>query len=522
MWLKILSIFSWVAHEAAIFHDGRSFIKMSGTVYDVAIIGAGAVGTALARELSRYRLKILVLEAADDVAAGATRANSGIVHGGYAAPAGSLKAALCLRGNRRFAGLSDELDFPYRQTGSVVLAFDDEHLNALETILVNGRSNGVGGLEIVGRDETLRRVSRLNPVEVREGLFCSGAGIVSPYEYAIALAENAIANGVEILLNSPVTGLGAVSGGGSGLVDIEAGGRVYRSRFVVNAAGAAAATVAALAGPSTFSINPRKGQYIIFRRGSAGGLDTVVFQSPSAGGKGILVTPTLWDNLLVGPDAQEVQDPSDLETDPESLARIIRVARRSISDIDLKQAIRVFSGTRPSSDRGDFIIEWSEELTGLLHLAGIESPGLTASPAIAETAIHLLSEAGLLLKDKPGFHPDRKAVIRPGPLGPATMAAKAAALPPGNPDRIVCRCEQVTEAVIREALDRGIPIRSIDAVKRRTRAGMGACQGAFCGPRVRKLVSEAAGIPAIDVMGPSRDRTAILTDLDAMRKLLND
>lgn len=493
---------------------------MPDSVFDVAIIGAGAVGTSLARELSRYQLKILLLEAGYDVATGATRANSGIVHGGYAAKAGSRKAQFCLPGNRLFESLSAELDFPFRQTGSVVLAFDDEDSATLEYLRANGRNNGVDGLEIVSRDETLRRIPRLNPAHVKGGLFCRGAGIVSPYEYAIALAENAVSNGVELILNSPVTEISAI--GAAGVIGLKAGGAEYKSRFVINAAGTGAAVVAGLAGESPYSINPRKGQYIVFRRGSAAGLDTVVFQPPTARGKGILVTPTTWGNLLLGPDAQEHPDPLDLGTDPESLAHIVHTASRSIGDFDIKQAIRVFSGARPVSDRGDFIIEWSELLSGFLHLAGIESPGLTASPAIALEAVKMLAAAGLPLKADPDFHGERKAPVHPGPLGTPAEAAKAASLSPGDPDRIICRCEQVLETQIRDALDRGIPLSSLDGVKRRTRAGMGSCQGAFCGPRVRTIVSETSGIPEAEVAGPSRDRKEILDDLNTMRKLLND
>ena len=317
-------------------------------LYDIAIIGAGAVGCALARELSRFRLRTLVLEAADDVTAGATRANSGIVHGGYAAKAGSRKADLCLAGNRMFSRLASELNFPYRRIGSVVLAFAEADRDILESLRENGRANGVEGLEILDKEEALRRTPRLNPAEIRGGLFCPGTGIVSPYEYAIAMAENAVANGVDLQLHSPVTGL-AASGGG---IILSAAGREFRTRFAVNAAGAGAAEVAALAGSAPFRINPRKGQYVVFRRGSAEGLDTVVFQPPTEKGKGILVTPTTWGNLLVGPDARELQDPSDLGTDPESLARIIRSARRSVDDFNIRDAIRVFSGNRPSADRG--------------------------------------------------------------------------------------------------------------------------------------------------------------------------
>ncbi|MDT8298504.1 MAG: NAD(P)/FAD-dependent oxidoreductase, partial [Spirochaetaceae bacterium] len=484
---------------------------MTQETFDVTIIGAGAVGTALARELTRYQLDVLVLEASDDVAAGATRANSGIVHGGYAAKAGTRKAEFCRPGNRMFPRLAAELDFPYRATGSVVLCFSEGDEAALERLYANGVSNGVDDLELCSRDETLRRIPRLNPAEVHGGLFCAGAGIVSPYEYAIAMMENAIVNGARLRLESPVTALSHIGE----RIALEAGGREYSTRILVNAAGVGAEGVAALAGSPPFRMKPRKGQYILLRRGTAEGLDTVVFQPPNENGKGILVTPTTWGNLMLGPDAQEIQDQSDTGTDPESLARIIRTARRSVKDFDVKQAIRVFSGTRPAADRGDFIIEWSETIPGMLHMAGIESPGLTASPALALEAVRLLGEAGLSLRKRPDFQPLRRAPTRPAPLGPPAQAAKRAQLPEGDPERIVCRCEQVSEATVRDALERGIPLRSTDGVKRRTRAGMGACQGAFCGPRVRKLVADFGGIDADNVLGPSRNRDRIKADLDA-------
>ena len=490
---------------------------MKRSIYDVAIIGAGVIGAALAHQLGRYRLRVVLFEAGDDVAFGATRANSGIVHGGYDAKAGSRKARFCLPGNRLFDTLARELDFPFRRCGSVVLAFSDEDRATLERIKANGAANGVDDLEIADRAETLRRIPRLNPAEVAGGLFCPGAGIVSPYEYAIALVENAVANGVEVRIGAAVTDLD----GCGDTIRLLAGDKEYAARFVVNAAGAGSADIARLAGPAPFAIRPRKGQYIVFRRGSAEGLNTVVFQTPSAKGKGILVTPTTWNNLMIGPDAAETDDPHDLGTDPESLARIARTAARSVCDFDLKMAIRVYSGIRAASDRGDFVIEWSQHLPGLLHLAGIESPGLTASPAIAVESVRLLGEAGLTLVPDPAFQPRRKAPVHPGPLGSPAAAAKATRLPPGDPDRVICRCEQVREATVVDALSRGIPIRSLDAVKRRTRAGMGPCQGSFCGPRVRELVARTVGIAEDEVAAPTRERANVRAELDAVRDLLS-
>jgi len=483
---------------------------------DVLIIGAGVVGCALARQLSRYKLKIILLEASDDVGTGATKANSGIVHGGYTSKAGTLKGELCIMGNRMYPELDRELNFGYRQTGSLVLAFEQSDFTTLENLLENGRKNGVRGLEILSPQAVHARFPNLNP-HLMGALHCPETGIVSPYEYCIALAENAVQNGVELHLDTPVDG---VSQGG-GVFAVTAGDRVFHSSVVVNAAGVNSAHVSALAGASDFSIHPRKGQYLLLRRGSGSLLNTVVFQPPTDKGKGILVTPTVWGNLLIGPDAQEVKDPDDLGTDPESLAGILRTARRSVPSLDPGLTIRLFSGIRPRGDRGDFIIEESG-VKGFYNLGGIESPGLTSSPAIALKMESLLREKGLELKEKEDFDPFRKAINRPGSLVSAKEASQEAKRSYGDPQRLVCRCEQVKESVIVDALSRGIPIRSSDAVKRRTRAGMGACQGRFCGSRVREYIQKEGRVDDKDILLPARDPDEIRQTLDRVLEILNE
>ncbi|MDA3957940.1 NAD(P)/FAD-dependent oxidoreductase [Oceanispirochaeta sp.] len=483
---------------------------------DVLIIGAGVVGCALARQLSRYKLNILLLEASDDVGTGATRANSGIVHGGYTAKAGTLKGDLCIKGNRMYDQLEEELNFGFRRTGSLVLAFAPEDLITLNNLMQNGERNGVKGLKILSADETLSLSPALNPA-LLGALHCPETGIVSPYEFCIALAENAIRNGVTLHLDSPVD---AISKLGSGF-QVKSGNRAFSSKYVINAAGAGSAEIAALAGAANFSIHPRKGQYLLLRRGSARllDLDLVVFQPPTEKGKGILVTPTVWGNLLIGPNAEEVQSPEDLGTDPETLAAIMRTARLSVPSLDPKLTIRMFSGVRPGGDRGDFIIEESP-VEDFFNLAGIESPGLTSSPAIALMVEGLLKEKGLLLQEKEDFDPHRKALCRPGTLQSPKEASAGADRPYGDPERFVCRCEQVSESVLRDSLSRGIPIRSLDAVKRRTRAGMGACQGRFCGPRVREYLIKERGLEEADISGPSRDPGGIRNTLDQLLRLL--
>ena len=487
-------------------------------VYDVIIIGAGAIGCALARQLSQTVNRVLVLEAGEDVSIGATRANSGIVHGGFASKNGSNKARFCLAGNRMFSSLSKELDFPYRQTGSVVLAFRDEDWEVLENLRQNGLANGVEGLSLLKEDALRSRVPRLAPEGILGALYCPESGIVSPYEYAIALMENAVSNGVELKLFHPVQSLQPYQD----QILVQTPQQEFAAHFVVNAAGCGAAEVAAMAGPSPFSITPRKGQYILFRRGSGDGLNTVVFQPPGPMGKGVLVTPTTWSNLMIGPDAQEIEDANDVSTDPQSLASVVQRAKRSVCDFQLHDAIRLFSGVRPASNRGDFILEWSEHLPGLLHLAGIESPGLTASPALAQEAFRMLVQSGLSENANPDFTRHRRAPVHYQALAPAKEAAAAARLPEGNPERIVCRCEQVEEQAIKEALHRGIPLSSTDAVKRRTRAGMGICQGNFCLPRVKDLLVQETQCPESDILLPSRDKGEMKAQLDALRRLLHE
>lgn len=481
---------------------------------DVLIIGAGVVGCALARQLSRYELNIQVLEAADDVGSGATKANSGIVHGGYTAKAGTLKGELCIRGNRMFEALDKELNFGFKRLGSLVLAFDTDELKTIEDLKSNGEINGVKGLEILSSSETLSRYPSLNP-DLKAALHCPETGIVSPYEFCIALAENAIQNGVNLSLDSKVQ---AIRKEDDQFI-ISAGNHTYSAKYVINAAGASSAFVASMLGPPGFSIKPRKGQYILLRRGSGDHLDTVVFQTPSEKGKGILVTPTVWGNLLIGPNAEEVESSDELDTDPETLAQILNIAMKSVPGLNTKESIRFFSGIRPRGDRGDFIIEESS-VEGFFNLGGIESPGLTSSPAIALKVEELLKNKGLMLIEKPGFNPFRDAICNPGPLGNISEAAEGAKREYGDPDRYVCRCEQVKESVIKDALGRGIPIRSSDAVKRRTRAGMGACQGRFCAPRVQEYLIRENGLTLQDLIPPTRNQDEIRKTMSRIQEIL--
>lgn len=460
---------------------------MKQSMYDVAVIGAGIVGLSIARRLSRYKLNICILEKEPDVAMGATKANSAIVHGGYAESSDKLKGKLCYKGRVQFSKLDSELHFGFKETGSLVFTTQSEDLSKLEALLANGKRNGLNDLEILNKDKSLELEPNLNP-DVLYALYCKGAGICSPYEMAIALAENAVSNGAQLFLNEPVTDIKKHKD----IFTLTTPKRQVKARYVVNCAGLNAAEVSAMAAPTEFEIKPRTGEYILLNRGSGKVLNTVVFQMPTPMGKGILVTPTVHGNLLLGPDA--IDDPGTLSrsTHVERLTEIYFHALKTTDKINLKQFIRSFAGVRAVATGDDFIIEESKT-KGFIQAAGIQSPGLTASPAIADRIVDILSNAGLTLIPKEDYNPNREPIIETDKkMRPLSEVEPLIALPSGG-ERIVCRCEQVTEETILDALRRGIPVHTVDGVKRRTRASMGFCQGEFCRPRFLALMEREYG-----------------------------
>ena len=464
--------------------------RESETQYDLCIIGAGVVGLNIAREMSRYRLRICVLEKEEDVGRGCTKANSGIVHGGYSDEPGTLKAELCVAGNHLYAQLESELHFGYRQTGSLVLAFSDAEVPTLQKLLAYGRQNDVGGLRILGQTELLSREPHLNP-DVAAALLCEEAGVASPYEFAIALAENALANGVDLRLQETVL---AIKPAGE-TFHVKTSQGIVTTRFVINCAGAYSDQIAEMVGIDDYRITPRRGQYVILDKDQNHLVRSVIFQVPTKMGKGILVTPTFHGNLMLGPNAEEIDDKTNVGTDAATLEHIVQQARRSVPDFDMRKALTSFAGNRPVSNQKDWIIEESR-VKNFINLIGIDSPGLTASPAIARKVSGILQKCGLGLETDPAFEPQRPPIIR---KKAADFAGGVNAADPSL--HIICRCEQVTEAEIIDCLSRGIPVRSLDGVKFRTRAGMGRCQGAFCGPRVRELLGRELQIPPEEVCG---------------------
>lgn len=456
-------------------------------IYDVAVIGAGIVGTAIARRLSRYQLSILILEEGIDVAMGATKANSAIVHGGYAEPASTLKGRLCIAGRRAFAELDQELNFGFRQTGSLVVTAEDDPA-PLYRLLKQGRQNGLDDLRIVDQAELRELEPKLNR-ELKWGLLCEGAGVCSPYEMAIAMAENAIANGAELKLESAVKAVR----GSRGSFTIDTARESFQARYVINAAGVKSDLVAQMAGIDDFAILPRSGQYLLFARGTGKALNHVIFGLPTEKGKGILITSTLYDNLLIGPDASDQADREDTSTDLHRMAKIYDACKELYDGLDPRQFIRSFTGVRACSSTDDFIIEESR-VPGFINAAGIQSPGLTASPAIACMVEDILAKSGLVLEADPDFNPHREPIIKSRELRPLSEIKPLLDIP-SAPEKIICRCEQVTEGEIIDAAGRGIPVNTIDGIKRRTRASMGWCQGTFCRPRIAEVMDRISEHP---------------------------
>ncbi len=461
---------------------------MTNNIYDVAIIGAGIVGLSIARRLSQYNVKICILEKEPDVAMGSTKGNSAIVHGGYAESNSKVKGRLCYRGWVQFKRLDSELHFGFKEIGSLVFTTQEEDLPKLQALLDNGLRNGLNDLEILNREQALALEPNLNP-NVRYALYCKGAGICSPYGMAIAMAENAVANGAELFLNTPVTGITKQEHG----FTLATPGKTLQARFVINCAGLGAAEVSTLVAPTEFEIKPRTGEYILLARGSGHILNTVVFQMPTRMGKGILATPTVHGNLLLGPDAIDEEGTLSLSTHVERLAEIYRHALNTTDKINIRQFIRSFSGVRAVATGDDFILGESK-VKGFFQAAGIQSPGLTSSPAIADDMVEALQESGLVLTPKADFNPIRRPVNEPDKkMRPAQEVERLVAQPTGE-ERLVCRCEQVPESEILDCLRRGIPVHTVDGVKRRTRASMGFCQGNFCRPRFVDVMEKEYGI----------------------------
>ncbi|MFZ7121225.1 MAG: NAD(P)/FAD-dependent oxidoreductase [Eubacteriaceae bacterium] len=451
-------------------------------MYDVAILGAGAVGCAIARELSKYKLKVIVIEKDSDVSNGTSKANSGIIHGGYDAKYGTLKGKLSIKGNLMFKKLDEQLHFGFNKCGSFVLAFDAEDKHEIQKLYENGKKNGVVNLQIVDKEFILKKNPHVNP-EVECALYCSDAGIISPWEYTIALAENAYLNGVKFLLHSEVIGLEKIEDH----FNIQTTTNSIISKYVVNATGLYSDEISKMIGVDGFKIIPRKGEYILFDKNIGNIANSVLFQTPRAGSKGTLVTPTYHGNLMIGPNAQFVNEKTDLTTTRKGLSEISLIAKKTIKKIDHSKIITQFSGLRATTENYDFIIE-ETKVNKFINVAGIDSPGLTSSPAIAIEVLNILKNSGLDTIKKSDFHPNLNSINRMDKL--SVEEKNKLIRKDKRYGQIICRCEGITHGEIVEALHRPIPCTTLDSVKRRVRAGAGRCQGGFCSPKILEIMSK--------------------------------
>lgn len=449
---------------------------------DVAVIGGGVTGCAVARELSRRALDVCLFEKAGDVAEGTSKANSGIVHAGYDAHPGSLKAKYNIRGAAMFPALCRELDVPYKQNGSLVVGFSDEERARLEALLERGRENGVEGLELISGKQTRALCPSLAKA-VTCALYAPTAGIVCPYELTLAFAENAAKNGVKFVFNAEVTKIERVQGGWKLRF---ADGRERTTHVVVNAAGVYADALNNMVSAHKLHIVPRRGEYCLFDRTAGNLAPMTIFQTPTPMGKGVLVTQTVDGNLLVGPTAEDISDKADTDTTVEGLDYALKMAARSVEALPLRQIITSFAGLRAHLESDDFVVGEAPDAPGFFNAAGIESPGLTSAPAIGE-ALAALVVSRLGAKENVHFDPIRRGIPKFREMSNAERARRIAQDPAWG--RIVCRCETVTEAEIVNAIHRPLGARTLDGIKRRTRAGMGRCQSGFCTTRVLDILS---------------------------------
>ena len=463
------------------------------TIYDVLVIGSGITGCATARELSRYNASVLVLDRGSDLAEGATKANSGIVHAGYDAVPGTKKALYNVRGANMYAGLAGMLGVPYLRCGASVLAFDEEDKKTIISLKERGQSNGVAGLEILNHDVLMKLEPNLNP-EVSAALSVPTSAIVSPYEMAFAMADDASLNGVRFFFRQKLI---AVYRTADGKWEIKTDtDEAFCCKVFVNCAGSSGADIHNMISAAKLRMTHRRGQYYLLDRMKELPFSRTVFQCPSPMGKGVLVSPTVHGNLLIGPNAEDVPDPEDTSTTQQGLDEVYKKAFRTWPGISVRLNITNFSGVRAHLETDDFLIGAVPEAPGAFEAIGIESPGLSSAPAIAaDLAAEIVFF--LDLKKKETTVPYHSAIK---PFRDMTDEEKETAVRRDSAyGNIVCRCETITEAEIVQAIRRPVGAKTIDGVKRRTRAGMGRCQGGFCCPRVAQIISEETGIPLSEV-----------------------
>lgn len=462
-------------------------------MYDVLIVGCGITGAAAAYTLARYDLRIGILERFSDVACGTTKANSAILHAGYDPRPGTLMARLNRRGIELARDICRRLDVAYKPIPSLVIAFNEHDMEEVRRLYERGIENGVN-VKILSQKEVLEVEPVLNP-DVIGALYSEDSAIVDPWEYAAAMAEVAVLNGAELMLEHKVS---AIRDNHDGTLTVVTDKGEFDTRYIVNAAGCFAGDVAKMAGDDSITQTNFAGQYFVLDKAEGARVNTVIFRCPDEKGfKGILVAPTVHGNLLVGPDAQPVSDGDAVHTDAATLAMLRGRGLESVPSINYKNVIHEYAGVRPTTQYKDFVIGVSPACGRLINLAGMCSPGLSAAPAAGEEAARLLGESGLELHPKKSFSDSRPPVVRFAGLSDEERARMVALRP--DYGRVICRCETITEGEIVDAIHRPIAPRSLDAIKRRCRAGMGRCQGGFCSPRVHMILARELGVEPTEI-----------------------
>lgn len=486
---------------------------------DIVIIGGGVTGTAIARELARFNLDIILIEKEADLACGTSKANSGIIHAGYNASQDTIKGKMNVKANPQFDKICEDLNVPFDRIGSLVVGFEQDDLNKLKEIKANGEKQGIKGLEILNKEEIMEIETNISQ-RAEYALYAPTAGIISPYELAIGYGDNAAINGVEIMLNTEVTGIITKE---DRVEALKTNKGLIETDLVINAAGVFADKVASMGGEK-MEIRPRKGEYHLFDKEYGGIVDHVLFPISTEKSKGILVTPTVHGNILIGPNSYYLNDKTDLSTTEKGMEEIMKGARKLIPELPSDGVITSFSGLRAAVPHEDFIIGFSDSVKGLINTAGIQSPGLSSTPAIADKVVELVSEFNsdeaedfdLSYKDdfkenNPEYpHYDNH---RNQPEEWQKYIEK-------NKDygKVICRCETVTKGEIIDAIHRPVPARTVDTIKRRTRAGSGRCQGGFCGPRVVQILAEEMGVSPLEVTKRGGDSNILAAEAKRLIK----
>ena len=460
-------------------------------MYDVVIIGAGVSGSASARELSRYKVNACVIEKAEDVCSGTSKANSGIVHAGFDAPVGSLMAKLNVKGNEMMEELSKELDFPFKKNGSLVICLSKDDMPKLQELYDRGRKNGVKDLKILSKEDVLKLEPNINE-EVYAALYAPTGGIVCPFGLNIALAENATTNGVEFKFNTEAKDIEKIDDG----FIIKTNNGDIKTKYIVNAAGVYADKFHNMVSENKINITARKGEYCLLDKTAGCHVSKTIFSLPGKMGKGVLVSPTTHGNLIVGPTSTDIADKEGLNTTRDGLDTILEKSSMNVKNIPMRQVITSFAGLRAHEDNHEFIIKELEDVKGFIDCAGIESPGLTSAPAIGIMVADILKEK-LSLEKNPDFIGIRRGILDPNTLNIDERNQLIKEQPAyGN---IICRCEMITEGEIIDAIRRPLGAKSLDGVKRRTRAGMGRCQAGFCSPKTMEILERELKLSMFDI-----------------------